>query len=165
MSDATRPDTSGNRSIEASVGLALKMDLKTCIRPIADWPMPRVQFQDITPLLHNPQAFRRGVDALEYGSASVELHPDAVRPGDRALLRDDLIATGGAMLAGKKQLEQLEQLGATVLEGAAPINLTSLVGPTGSRRRACPCSRWLNSPGRDAGREGVPACARLPESL
>ena len=35
----------------------------------------------------------------------------------------------------------------------------------GSRRRACPCSRWLNSPGRDADREGVPACARLPESL
>ena len=100
--------------------------------------------------------------ALEYSSASVELHPDAVRPGDRVLLRDDLIATGGAMLAGKKQLEQL---GATVLEGAAPINLTSLVGPTGSRRRACPCSRWLNSPGRDAGREGVPACARLPELL
>lgn len=32
---------------------------------------------------------------LEYGSASVELHTDAVRPGDRVVLIDDLIATGG----------------------------------------------------------------------
>ena len=55
----------------------------------------------------------------------MELHLDAGRPGDRVLLMDDLIATGGTMLAGKKLLEQL---GATVIEGAAPINLTSLGG-------------------------------------
>ena len=36
---------------------------------------------------------------LEYGSASVELHTDAVRPGDRVVLIDDLIATGGTMMA------------------------------------------------------------------
>lgn len=62
---------------------------------------------------------------LEYGSASVELHLDAVRQGDRVLLMDDLIATGGTMLAGKKLLEKL---GATVIEGAALINPTSLGG-------------------------------------
>lgn len=39
---------------------------------------------------------------LEYGSATVELHTDAVKPGDRVLLIDDLIATGGTMMAGKK---------------------------------------------------------------
>jgi adenine phosphoribosyltransferase len=36
---------------------------------------------------------------LEYGSASVELHADACRPGDRVLLIDDLIATGGTQAA------------------------------------------------------------------
>src|SRR5450756_906343 len=54
--------------------------------------------------------------ALEYGSATVELHTDAVKPGNRVLLIDDLIATGGTMMAGKKLLEKL---GATVTEGPA----------------------------------------------
>ncbi|XAH24712.1 adenine phosphoribosyltransferase [Xylophilus sp. GW821-FHT01B05] len=62
---------------------------------------------------------------LEYGSATVELHADAVKPGDRVLLVDDLIATGGTMMAGKKLLERL---GATVTEGAAIIDLPELGG-------------------------------------
>jgi adenine phosphoribosyltransferase len=62
---------------------------------------------------------------LEYGSATVELHVDAVRPGDRVLLIDDLIATGGTMMAGKILLEKL---GATVIEGAAIVNLPELGG-------------------------------------
>ncbi|MDP3423205.1 MAG: adenine phosphoribosyltransferase [Burkholderiaceae bacterium] len=62
---------------------------------------------------------------LEYGSATVELHTDAVKPGDRVLLIDDLIATGGTMMAGKKLLEKL---GATVVEGAAIVDLPELGG-------------------------------------
>ncbi len=62
---------------------------------------------------------------LEYGSATVELHTDAVQPGDRVLLIDDLIATGGTMMAGKKLLEKL---GATVTEGAAIVALPELGG-------------------------------------
>jgi adenine phosphoribosyltransferase len=62
---------------------------------------------------------------LEYGSATVELHTDAVRHGDRVLLIDDLIATGGTMMAGKKLLEKL---GATVMEGAAIVDLPELGG-------------------------------------
>jgi adenine phosphoribosyltransferase len=64
---------------------------------------------------------------LEYGSATVELHTDAVRPGQRVLLIDDLIATGGTMMAGKKLLEKL---GATVMEGAAIVDLPELGGST-----------------------------------
>lgn len=64
---------------------------------------------------------------LEYGSATVELHTDAVKPGDRVLLIDDLIATGGTMMAGKKLLEKL---GATVMEGAAIVDLPELGGST-----------------------------------
>ncbi|WP_313301435.1 adenine phosphoribosyltransferase [Diaphorobacter sp.] len=62
---------------------------------------------------------------LEYGSATVELHADAVQPGDRVLLIDDLIATGGTMMAGKKLLERL---GATVTEGAVIVDLPELGG-------------------------------------
>ena len=62
---------------------------------------------------------------LEYGSATVELHTDAVQPGNRVLLIDDLIATGGTMLAG---MHLLEKLGARVLEGAAIVNLPELGG-------------------------------------
>ena len=62
---------------------------------------------------------------LEYGSATVELHTDAVKKGDRVLLIDDLIATGGTMMAGKKLLERL---GAHVMEGAAIVDLPELGG-------------------------------------
>ena len=62
---------------------------------------------------------------LEYGSATVELHTDAVKQGDKVLLIDDLIATGGTMMAGKKLLEKL---GATVMEGAAIVDLPELGG-------------------------------------
>jgi adenine phosphoribosyltransferase len=62
---------------------------------------------------------------LEYGSATVELHTDAIARGQRVLLIDDLIATGGTMMAGKKLLEKL---GAAVIEGAAIVNLPELGG-------------------------------------
>jgi len=62
---------------------------------------------------------------LEYGSATIELHTDAVKSGDRVLLIDDLIATGGTMMAGMKLLEKL---GARVIEGAAIVDLPELGG-------------------------------------
>ena len=57
---------------------------------------------------------------LEYGSATVEMHTDAVKAGDRVVLIDDLIATGGTMMAGRRLLERL---GASVIEGAAIVDL------------------------------------------
>jgi adenine phosphoribosyltransferase len=62
---------------------------------------------------------------LEYGSATVEIHEDACRPGERVLIIDDLIATGGTMMAGK---QLLERLGAVVVGGAAMIDLPDLGG-------------------------------------
>ena len=62
---------------------------------------------------------------LEYGSATVEVHTDAVRPGDRVVLIDDLIATGGTMMAGRRLLERM---GAQVIEGAAIVDLPELGG-------------------------------------
>ena len=72
---------------------------------------------------------------LEYGSATVELHTDAVGPGDKVLLMDDLIATGGTMMAGCKLLERL---GATVMEGAAIVDLPELGGSRKLREAGLP---------------------------
>jgi adenine phosphoribosyltransferase len=72
---------------------------------------------------------------LEYGSATVELHTDAVARGSRVLLMDDLIATGGTMMAGKKLLEKL---GATVMEGAAIVDLPELGGSAKLRASGLP---------------------------
>jgi adenine phosphoribosyltransferase len=46
--------------------------------------------------------------ALEYGTDSVEMHIDAIRPGERVLLHDDLLATGGTMCAAIKLVEKLQ---------------------------------------------------------
>lgn len=62
---------------------------------------------------------------LEYGDATVELHTDACQKGQRVLLIDDLVATGGTMLAGRKLLEKA---GAKVIEGAAIVDLPELGG-------------------------------------
>jgi adenine phosphoribosyltransferase len=72
---------------------------------------------------------------LEYGPATVEMHTDAVKPGDRVVLIDDLIATGGTMLAGKRLLEKL---GATVIEGAAIVDLPELGGSARLREAGLP---------------------------
>ena len=45
--------------------------------------------------------------ALEYGEASLELHEDAIRPGARVLIHDDLLATGGTSAAKVRLVEQL----------------------------------------------------------
>jgi adenine phosphoribosyltransferase len=62
---------------------------------------------------------------LEYGSATIELHTDAFKAGDKVLVIDDLIATGGTMLAA---CELIKQLGAEVVECAAIIDLPALGG-------------------------------------
>ena len=167
---------------------SLNATLRQHIRTVPNWPAPGVQFRDITPLLQDPEVFRRliaafveryrsgtlrpdvvaGLDArgfilgaviahelglgfvpirkkgklpaatvqetyaLEYGSATVELHTDAVKAGDKVVLIDDLIATGGTMMAGRRLLEKL---GAEVMEGAAIVDLPELGGS--QKLRAC----------------------------
>lgn len=81
---------------------------------------------------------------LEYGSATVELHTDAVKAGDKVLLIDDLIATGGTMMAGKKLLEKL---GATVMEGAAIVDLPELGGSAKLKASGLPLFTLLDFAG------------------
>jgi adenine phosphoribosyltransferase len=62
---------------------------------------------------------------LEYGSAAIEVHRDALHAGARVLLIDDLIATGGTMLAA---VRLLKRLGAAEVLPAAIIDLPDLGG-------------------------------------
>ena len=62
---------------------------------------------------------------LEYGMATVEVHVDAIPKGARVLLVDDLIATGGTLMAS---INLIEKLGGQVIECAVIIELPDLHG-------------------------------------
>ena len=72
-----------------------------------------------------PSACVRTKYELEYGSDSLEMHEDAVRPGQRVLIVDDLLATGGTARA---TLDLVRVLGATVVGLAFLIELIALNG-------------------------------------
>jgi len=63
--------------------------------------------------------------SLEYGTATMEVHEDALQPGERVLVVDDLLATGGTAEAGVKLIERL---GADVVSLAFIIDLPDLGG-------------------------------------
>jgi adenine phosphoribosyltransferase len=69
--------------------------------------------------------------ALEYGTATLELHADAIRPGARVLVVDDVLATGGTLEAA---VALVEQLGGVVAGVSVVIELAALAG----RQRIAP---------------------------
>jgi adenine phosphoribosyltransferase len=62
---------------------------------------------------------------LEYGTATIEIHKDAIKPGQKVVLVDDLIATGGTM---KAAAHLVEQLGGEVVKMLFLIELAGLNG-------------------------------------
>jgi adenine phosphoribosyltransferase len=157
----------------------MEQDIKRKIRTVRGWPLPEVNFRDISTLFENGDTFARvieafeakileygvnriaGVDArgfilaggvsaktglpmvmvrkkgklppptieasyeLEYGKAAVEIRTDSCRPGDRVMILDDLIATGGTLSAAA---ELVRQLGGDPVLVAAVIDLPELGG-------------------------------------
>ena len=71
---------------------------------------------------------------LEYGQDTLEMHTDAVKPGDRVLLVDDLLATGGTIEACA---QLAERSGAEVVACAFAIELTFLKGRSRLAPREC----------------------------
>jgi adenine phosphoribosyltransferase len=63
--------------------------------------------------------------ALEYGTDTLEIHEDAIKPGDRVIICDDLLATGGTAAATAKLIQQL---GGKVEGLAFAVELTFLDG-------------------------------------
>ena len=76
--------------------------------------------------------------ALEYGMDRVEVQADAIQRGQRVVVVDDLLATGGTMAAG---INLLRELGAIVPAAAALIELTFLKGRT---RLDVPCEALVS---------------------
>jgi adenine phosphoribosyltransferase len=63
--------------------------------------------------------------ALEYGTDALEIHADAIKPGQRVLIHDDLLATGGTAAAN---VQLIEEAGGVVAGVAFLIELTELKG-------------------------------------
>lgn len=151
----------------------------TLIRNIPDFPLPGVQFKDITPMLQDAAALHQVIDELaeryvgkridiiagvesrgfifaaplayqlgagmvpirkpgklpadtieiqyrlEYGTSTLQIHRDAIRPGARVLLIDDLLATGGTIAAASRLIKTL---GGEIVELAFVIELEFLHG-------------------------------------
>lgn len=71
--------------------------------------------------------------ALEYGTAALQVHKDAIKPGQRVLVTDDLLATGGTVAAA---IELIRRLGGEVVGLVFLIELTFLKG-----RDRLPCQQ------------------------
>jgi adenine phosphoribosyltransferase len=76
--------------------------------------------------------------ALEYGTDRVEMQADAIAKGQRVVVVDDLLATGGTMAAG---ITLLRKVGAVVPAAAALIELTCL---NGRKRLDVPCEALVS---------------------
>ena len=72
-----------------------------------------------------PYKTNRSTYALEYGTDTLEIHQDSIRPGQRVVLADDLLATGGTISAAA---DLVRQLGGEIVELAFLIELTELKG-------------------------------------
>lgn len=62
---------------------------------------------------------------LEYGTATIEMHKDAIKPGQKVVIIDDLIATGGTL---KAAIDLIEELGGEVVKVVVLIELAGLEG-------------------------------------
>jgi adenine phosphoribosyltransferase len=72
-----------------------------------------------------PYKTHRATYDLEYGTDTLEIHQDAIQPGQRVLIVDDLLATGGTIAA---VVDLVNQLGGSIVELAFLIELTALKG-------------------------------------
>ncbi|MEG3109913.1 MULTISPECIES: adenine phosphoribosyltransferase [Pantoea] len=81
---------------------------------------------------------------LEYGTDQLELHKDAIQPGDVVLVVDDLLATGGTIEATVKLIRRA---GGEVTDAAFIINLFDLTGETRLKALGVECYSLVNFPG------------------
>jgi len=72
--------------------------------------------------------------ALEYGTASLEIHKDAVRPDERVLVVDDVLATGGTALG---EISIRSRLASSAMSIASRVLTTPTISPFSSISRTC----------------------------
>lgn len=81
--------------------------------------------------------------SLEYGEDKLEIHKDAIKPGQRVVIVDDLLATGGTAHAAVKLLRQA---GATVVGACFVVELEGLHGKTHLQEDYVPCCSLCHFP-------------------
>src|SRR5580765_6506097 len=82
--------------------------------------------------------------SLEYGIDEMEMHADAIKPGERVILVDDLIATGGT---AEGAVKLLRQIGANVVAACFIIDLPDLGGAAKIRKLGVPVSTLISFEG------------------
>ena len=111
-------------------------DLKKLIREVPDFPKPGILFYDITTLLNAgfvpvrkpkklPAEVLQWKYELEYGHDTLEIHKDAIKPSQRVIICDDLLATGGT---AKATADMVQQLGGNICGMAFVVELDGLKG-------------------------------------
>ena len=91
-------------------------------------PVAYAEHKSFVPIRKKGKLPRETITAkydLEYGSAEIEIHKDAIKPGQKVVLVDDLIATGGTMEAAARLVEEL---GGKVVKIIFLIELAGLKG-------------------------------------
>src|ERR1700688_5002362 len=151
--------------------MTFEYDLKASVRTIPDYPKPGILFRDITTLLGDARAFilggavahqvsagfvpirKRGklphttvriAYSLEYGLDEMEMHADAIHPGERVILVDDLIATGGT---AEGAVKLMRQIGANVVAACFIIDLPDLGGAAKLRAMDVPVRTLMSFEG------------------
>jgi adenine phosphoribosyltransferase len=114
-------ETAGSAKIDKVVGI----DARGFIFAAAVADRLGVGFVPVRKKGKLPWKTRQTAYALEYGEAIVELHEDAVKPGESVLVVDDLLATGGTAAAAVKLLDEL---GAHIIGISVLIELEFLQG-------------------------------------
>lgn len=91
-----------------------------------------------------PRDVHRVEYTLEYGTASLEMHTDALGPDDRVVIVDDVLATGGTLGAA---VDLAQRTGARVLSAAVVLDLPALNGRAELARRGVPVHALLSDAG------------------
>ncbi len=114
-------DADGNVTVDKVVGIEARGFILAAPVALA----LRAGFVPVRKAGKLPAATYQASYELEYGEATIEVHRDAFAPGDRVLVIDDVLATGGTV---KACTSLLEQCGATVVATAVLIELSFLSG-------------------------------------
>ena len=91
------------------------------------------------PIIHN--SMEELCDDLEYGKATLEVHVDSIKQGDKVVIVDDLIATGGTVQA---IVDLVKKSGGTVVGCAFCVNLESLPGAEKLKELGIPTYSLVN---------------------
>ena len=127
-------DADGLRlAIDSLIGMVDGLDYDVVVGPesrgfIFGMPVAYAQHKSFVPVRKKGKLPRETVSAkydLEYGTAEIEIHKDAIRPGQRVVIIDDLIATGGTIEA---IVGLIEKLGGTVVKVCFVMELAGLEG-------------------------------------